>query len=170
MPAPRTRPDHAGDEQTQLLGWLNLQRSVIHWKAEGLSDADAHRPVLPRSPLLTMAGLVSHLRWTEHLWFEVVMENHPSEGNPQFVDEPEDADMIVDGVPLADLLDRYDEQCAVTDAIVRRHAMDDLSRHPAIHPGATLRWILLHMLEETARHAGHADAIRELIDGERGYY
>jgi hypothetical protein len=78
--------------------------------------------------------------------------------------------MLVDGVGLGELLARYDAQCTITDGIVRRHAMDDLSRHPKIHAGATLRWILLHMLEETARHAGHADAIRELIDGERGYY
>ena len=170
MPAPRTRPAHDADEKTQLLGWLDLQRSVIHWKAEGLSDTDAHRAVLPHSPLMTMAGLVSHLRWTEHLWFEVVLEDHPSDANPQFADEPEDADMLVDGVPLAELLARYDEQCAVTDHLVAQHSLDDLSRHPAIHPGTNLRWLLLHMLEETARHAGHADAIRELLDGNRGYY
>ena len=143
---------------------------MIHWKAEGLSDADARRAVLPDSPLMTMAGLVSHLRWTEHLWFEVVLADHPSDVNPQFAPEPEDADLIVDGIPLADLLARYDEQCAITDRLVAAHALDDLSRHPKIHPGTNVRWLLLHMLEETARHAGHADAIRELLDGRRGYY
>lgn len=170
MPPARVRPPYDADERTQLLGWLDLQRAVVHWKCEGLSEADAHRAVLPASPNLSMAGLVSHLRWTEQLWFEVILLGEPADG-PQFLDEPEDADMLVADVPLARLLDDYDRQCARSDEIVAAHSLDDTGKHPDFAASsATLRWILFHLIEETARHAGHADAIRELLDGRTGYY
>lgn len=168
MPPPRVRPARLGDERAQLLGWLDLQRAIVHWKCEGLAPEDAHRAVLPASPDLTMAGLVSHLRWTEHLWFEVVMAGTTSD-NPQF--SGEDADMRVGGIPLATLLTDYDRQCVRSAEIVAAHSLDDLSADRETVPEpVTLRWILFHMVEETARHAGHADAIRELLDGVKGYY
>ncbi|MFE5624804.1 DinB family protein [Streptomyces virginiae] len=170
MPTPRTRPDYTADERTQLLGWLDMQRSIIHWKCEGLSDEDAHRPVLPSSPLMTAAGLVSHMRWVEHCWFEVMLLARPSDVNPQFGDV-EDADMQADGIPLGRLLEEYDRQCAVSNEIVASLSLDDTGRNTEFKAGAaSVRWVLLHMIEETARHAGHLDAIRELVDGEKGYY
>ncbi|UKY48261.1 DinB family protein [Streptomyces inhibens] len=170
MIPPRIRPHYTADERTQLVGWLDMQRAIIHWKCEGLSDADAHRPVLPASPHMTMAGVVSHMRWVEHCWFEVMLMGRPAEG-PMFDDGPEDADMRVDGIPLAQLLDEYDRQCKVSNEIIAAHSLDDVGRHPDFRAAAAnLRWILFHMIEETARHAGHMDAIRELVDGERGYY
>ena len=170
MPPPRERPGFTADERTQLVGWLDLQRAIIHWKCEGLSEADAHRPVLPASPLMTMAGMVAHLRWVERLWFEVIMQGGPAEG-PLLDSEVEDAEMRVEGVPLAQLLADYDRQCQVSNEIVAGHSLDDTGRHPDYRSSAaSLRWILLHMIEETARHCGHADAIRELLDGQRGYY
>jgi hypothetical protein len=171
MPPSRIRPEFTADERTQLIGWLDMQRAIIHWKCEGLSDVDAHRPVLPASPLLTMAGLIAHMRWTEHCWFEVILLNRPAEANPQFVDEPDDADMLVEGAPLARLLAEYDQQCVVSNEIVAAHSLDDIGLNRDFKAGnASVRWMLLHMIEETARHAGHADAIRELLDGQRGYY
>jgi hypothetical protein len=75
------------------------------------------------------------------------------------------------GKPLPQLLDEYGRQCAVSDEIVRPHSLDDVGRHPDFpSASASLRWILFHMIEETARHAGHMDAMRELLDGTRGYY
>lgn len=59
---------------------------------------------------MTVAGVVRHLRWTEHTWFEVFFLGGPAD-NPAFQDEPEDADMLADGVPLAQLLDEYEQQC-----------------------------------------------------------
>ncbi|GDY31340.1 DinB family protein [Gandjariella thermophila] len=168
MPPPRIRPAFDADERAQLLGWLDLQRAVIHFKCEGLSESEAHRAVLPSSPLMTMAGIVSHLRWVEFLWFEALFLGRPAVG-PIFEDG--DADMRVDGVPLARLLDEYDRQCAVSNEIIASHSLDEAGRHPDYQASSgTLRWMLLHMIEETARHAGHADAIRELLDGETGYY
>jgi Protein of unknown function (DUF664) len=169
MTFPRTRPPFVADERTQLGGWLDLQRAVVRFKCEGLSEEDAHRAVLPASPLMTVAGLVSHLRWTEHCWFQVLFLGEGAEENPQFRDEPEDADWRVDGVPLGTLLADYERQCARSDRIVAAHSLDESGAHELCR-GATLRWMLLHMLEETARHVGHADAVRELLDGTRGYY
>jgi uncharacterized damage-inducible protein DinB len=170
MTPPRIRPPYVADERTQLVGWLDIQRAIVHWKCEGLSDADAHRSVLPTSPLMTMAGVVSHLRWTENVWFEVLFLGRPAQG-PQFADEPEDADMMVEGIPLAQLLEEYERQCAVSNEIIAAHSLDDVGQHPDFKSAAaTLRWMLIHMVEETARHVGHMDAIRELLDGEKGYY
>ena len=82
MTPARERPPYLADERTQLVGWLDLQRAIIHWKCEGLSGADAHRSVLPASPHMTMAGVVTHLRWAECRWFEVVFLGRPAEGRP----------------------------------------------------------------------------------------
>ncbi|MFD3551455.1 DinB family protein [Streptomyces goshikiensis] len=170
MPLPRNRPDFTADERTQLIGWLDLQRSIVQWKCEGISEEDAHRAVLPDSPLMTVAGIVSHMRWTEHCWFQVLFLNQGALENPQFGDE-EDGDFKVDGIPLARLLEEYGAQCATSNEISAAHALDRTGLNPDFKSGAaSLRWILLHMLEETARHAGHLDTIRELLDGETGYY
>jgi uncharacterized damage-inducible protein DinB len=162
------RPPIVADEKTQLIGWLDLQRLLVRGKLQGLAETDEHRAVLPKSPLMTPAGLVSHMRWTEHCWFEVFFLGTSPEGNPQFQEEPEDADMMADGVPLAQLLDEFDAQWARSNEIVAAHSLDDVSRHEEFRP--TLRWIVIHMVEETARHVGHLDAMRELLDGETGYY
>jgi hypothetical protein len=170
MTLSRQRPPFVADERTQLVGWLDLQRALVRWKCEGLSDEDAHRAVLP-SPLMTPAGLVSHMRWTEHCWFEVLFLGGPTDGNPQFLAEPEDADMRVAGVPLSRLLDEFEQQCERSNEIVASHSLDDTGKHPDFgSAAASLRWMLLHMLEETARHVGHLDAVRELLDGHVGYY
>ncbi len=109
------------------------------------------------------------MRWVENTWFEILFLGGPAEG-PQFEDEPEDADMMVEDIPLAHLLDEYDRQCAVSNEIVASHSLDDVGQHPDFGAGAAnLRWMLIHMVEETARHVGHIDAIRELLDGEKGY-
>lgn len=171
----RHRPPFVADERTQLVGWLDLQREIVRWKCAGLSDADAHRVIIPTSSLMTVAGIVSHLRWVENTWFEVAFLVRPAEG-PQF-DEGEDPDvdldndMRVEGMPLARLVEDYERQCAISNEIITAHSLDDVGQYAGWPAGrATLRWMLLHMLEETARHAGHLDLIRELLDGETGYY
>ncbi|MBB1256636.1 DinB family protein [Streptomyces alkaliterrae] len=168
----RVRPPFDADERTQLVGWLEMQRSIVRWKCEGLSEEDARRPVLPSSPLMTAAGVVSHLRWVEHAWFEVLFLGGPTTDNPQFDNSVEDADLRVpDDVSLSQLLADYERQCATSNAIVAAHALDEPGRHPDFRSArANLRWMLIHMIEETARHAGHLDAVRELVDGRVGYY
>ncbi|WP_335985571.1 DinB family protein [Glycomyces sp. MUSA5-2] len=154
------------DERTALNERLRWQRQTVRKKAEGLAEAEAHRPYLP-SPLMTVAGLVSHLRWNEHAWFEVCLLGEPDRG-PWSDDDP-DAEMRVDGVPLAQLLDEYDEQCARSVAIADALPLDALERNaPPEGEPCSLRWILLHMIEETARHNGHIDIMREFADGVTG--
>ena len=165
----RERPPAVADERTQLVGWLDLQRALIPWKCDGLSQAAAHRNVVPPSPLMTMAGLVSHLRWNEHCWFEVIFRNRGEAENPQFTGAKYADWQVAPDVPLERLVAEYRAQCAASNEIVAAHSLDDVAVHPE-YGGETLRWILLHTLEETARHAGHADVVRELLDGSRGYY
>ncbi len=166
----RVRPAGDGDERAQLLGWLNLQRAVVHHKCEGLDDAAAHRPLVPTSPLMTIAGLVSHLRWVEHCWLEVLFLGRPAAANPQF-GTTEDADFAVDGIPMARLLEEYAQQCATSNSIVDAASLDDFGRNREYGTDqVTLRWILGHMVEEVARHVGHLDLLRELTDGRKGYY
>lgn len=170
----RRRPAFVADERTQLVGWLDLQREIVRWKCEGLSDEDAHRALIPASPLMTVAGVVSHLRWVEHTWFEVSFLGGPIEG-PQFEEGPDgeelDNDFRVEGVPLAHVLEDYRRQCERSNEIIAAHSLDDVGRGTGWpSAGSTLRWMLHHMLEETARHAGHLDIIRELLDGKKGYY
>jgi uncharacterized damage-inducible protein DinB len=170
MKRSRVRPAFVADERTQLVGWLDMKRALVHWKCEGFSDHDAHRSVLPSSPLMTMAGVVSHLRWLEHCWFEVLFLGRPAE-SPQFREELEDADMIVDGLALEQLLRQFEQQCKVSNEIIAAHALDDIGTHLDFDSSAaTLRWMLIHMVEEVARHVGQMDIIRELLDGSKGYY
>lgn len=170
MDAPRVRPPLVAEERTQLMGWYDLQRSLVGWKCEGVSDADAHRSLLSTSPLMTVAGIVSHLRWAEQTWFEVLFVGGADDG-PQFTEDPEDADMRVAGVPLAELVADYAAQCARSNEIIAAHSLDDVGRHPDYQSAqASLRWMIIHMIEETARHVGHLDILREQLDGTVGYY
>lgn len=170
MPATRERPPHGADERTQLMGWYDLQRGIIRFKCEDLSDSDAHRSVVSTSPLMTVAGIVSHLRWAEELWFREVLLGEAGVGRG-FGDSREDAEFLVDGLPLADLLSDYEATCAASDAVIAARSLDDTGS-TALHSvgTASVRWMVLHMIEETARHAGHLDLIRELLDGRRGYF
>jgi hypothetical protein len=169
-PMDRKRPPIVADERTQLVGWYDLQRAIVVMKCEGVSEADAHRAVLPASPLMTMAGVVSHLRWAEHLWFNVLFLGEPATG-PMFDSDEEDGDMRVAGVPLAQLLADYERQCAASNEIIAAHSLDEPGKNTDYPEGvASLRWMMLHMLEETARHAGHLDTIREILDGTKSYW
>ena len=155
------------DERAALNDRLRFQRQTVRKKAEGLSEADAHRAFLP-SPLMTIAGLVSHLRWNEHSWFEVSLLGLPNRG-PWTANGHPDAEMMVDHVPLTQLLGEYDEQCARSSEIADGLPLDAVEREaPSGGTACSLRWILLHMIEETARHNGHLDIMREFADGLTG--
>jgi len=163
----RVRPDD-GDDRTVLTAHLDWHRSTVRMKCQGLDEVQAHTPRLPSSPLMTVAGVVSHLRWVEHWWFEHRLLGEPDR-RPWTDDDP-DAEMRVDDIPLAQLLDEYAEQCTRSRQIASGLGLDLVEAlPPAGQPGRSLRWILTHMVGETARHNGHLDAIRELTDGVTGY-
>lgn len=145
-----------------LVQWLDWQRSTVRAKCDGLSEADARRALIPSSPDLTVAGIVSHLTAVEHHWMERsflgLTTDTPQSNAWHPVDE------------LATLVERYERQGARSSEIALVHDLDDVEKYaPPDLPLVSLRWILGHLVQETARHAGHLDVLRELLDGQRGY-
>ncbi|MFK4083078.1 DinB family protein [Kribbella sp. NPDC020789] len=165
------RPPLTGDERTQLVGWLDHLRSLVRVKCAGLSEADAHRVVLESSPLTNVAGLVAHLRWVEYSWFQMNLAGVPDTGQtPWTPDGHPDAEMLVDDVPLTQLLDEYDAETARSNAVVAAMELGDVEKGGSGENGrASVRYVLCHLIEETARHLGHLDIVRELLDGRVGY-
>ena len=157
------------DDQA-LLDFLHAQRNVVLSIVAGLDEEAWHRSVVPSG--WTPAGLVEHLGGAEWHWFQgVVAGKHPEpapgdEGLPPY--DPMAA--FVSNEPFAEIIDFYREQCASSDAVL---AVTPLSAQPRGRHGVPgqdeppdVRWVVLHMIEETARHAGHLDIARELIDGQ----
>jgi uncharacterized damage-inducible protein DinB len=157
------------DERTILTTMLDYARDTVQAKCAGIAAPDARRAPLPGSPLMTISGLVSHLRWVEYYWFEVVLlgeeDRHPS------TDEDPDREMrIAIEIPITQLLAEYRASCAQYRELVAGLDLDTRSRGELgwrAEP-VTLRWILFHLIEETARHNGHLDILRELADGVTG--
>jgi uncharacterized damage-inducible protein DinB len=167
----RTDPDIGGDELTQITQYLDYHRDTLVMKVEDLTrDQLAVR--LPPSTL-TLAGLVKHLAHVEDSWFQRTMLGRPKPEPWASAPFDEDADWdlhsAVDDDPR-DLLDLYAAACGRSRAVVAE--VGDLDALSVGRRGGqwrpNLRWILLHMIEETARHNGHADLLRESIDGVTG--
>lgn len=168
--APTLRPD-TGDERSQLLGFLAGQREVLRRKCAGL-DAGALAATHPPSTL-TLGGLLHHAALNEDWWFTVRVgggEVPPDWAGLDF-DADVDAEMTAaSSLTPEQLLERYDAACARSDAVLVGIADLGQRAHSRSGPGepGTVRWVVLHMIEETARHAGHADLIREAVDGSTG--
>jgi hypothetical protein len=170
----RPQPPAAGDEATTLLAFLEVQRATVAWKCGGL-DAAGLRAQLPPSTM-TLGGLLKHLAWVEDHWFSHWL--HGCERQPmwQAIDWAADPDWdwhsAADDTP--EELDRLwrdavDRSRALVAEALADGGLDRLA-HRAGHHGEqpSLRWIVVHMIEEYARHAGHADLIRESVDGLTG--
>ncbi|HET7763260.1 MAG TPA: DinB family protein [Phycicoccus sp.] len=156
------------DERSTLLTMLQYTRDVAAAKCRDLAAEDASAAPVATSPLMSIGGVVNHLRWVEHSWIENRFVGGPDLG--PWTDESPDQEFI-DGAtaPLADTLAAYVEQAARTDRIIESLDLDDRSVTPmnsGEHP--TLRWVVLHLIEENARHNGHLDILRELADGSTG--
>jgi hypothetical protein len=156
------------DERTSLATFLDYTRSTALAKCDNVSPEDARSAPLPGSPLTTMCGLISHLRWVEYYWFDVVFLGGEDEG--PWTDEDPDREMrIAVDIPLAELIADY---TSLTDRYRELVAANDLDAvaKGTIRDGRqiNLRWIILHLIEETARHNGHLDILRELADGTTG--
>jgi hypothetical protein len=143
-----------------LTGWLDFQRATVRLKCDGLPEDRARLAPLPSSPRMTVATLVAHLCWVEQSWLEV------SFLGLRELTAQDPFELSAPGTPLGQLLDDYDAQCARSREIVAAHHLDELEAWaPEGLELVSLRWIIGHLLEETARHLGHLDALRELIDG-----
>lgn len=147
-----------------LEDFLRSYRTVVVRKVEGLPRELAIRPAAPS--IMSALGIVKHLAWVERGWSRraVLGQEYPV---PWTKEDP-DADLrIEDGETVDSLIALYRTECEAADAIWRTHSLDDSFPDP--HQGdLSLRWILIHMIEETARHAGHLDLIVEALDGRTG--
>jgi hypothetical protein len=156
------------DERTTLDAFLDYYREAIKAKVRGVSEEDARRRLVPTQT--TLASLIKHLARVEMSWFQYRLGQIPLEELPylQRVFEVPDSDFRVEPNETVEMLvARYDEQCARSREIAAKKQLDDIVPHPELGE-VTMRWIVVHMIEETARHAGHADILREQIDGSTG--
>ncbi len=150
-----------------LVSWLDYQRSTLLWKCEGLDGADLARRGVPPSAM-SLQGLVRHMAIVEWWWFDHIFRAGSSP-EPISTAEDRDADFndLDPGRAMADI-DLLQRQCDVSRSIVAAaESLDDLSASTE-KPPVSLRWIMVHMIEEYARHNGHADLLREQIDGAVG--
>jgi uncharacterized damage-inducible protein DinB len=151
------------DERSVLLGYLAYHRAVLARKLDGVSDADARRATIPPSGL-TLLGLVRHMTDVERWWFRRVLV--ADDVAPLFDDEQEWA--VPADATVADAMAAYWAEIAEVDVILADSDMDRISTGNAHGGQHTLRRTIVHMIEEYARHCGHADLLREQIDGRTG--
>jgi uncharacterized damage-inducible protein DinB len=154
---------HLGDERTTLRGFLQRQRDLVAWKVREADD-DVLRSVRTASGL-TLHGVVRHLENVERSWFR---EDFAGETGLTYdwTDEDADAEFKAgEEVAMADLLRSYAAETARCDAVIAAAPTLDT---PSADSRFSLRWIICHMIEETGRHLGHIDLLREQADGEVG--
>jgi uncharacterized damage-inducible protein DinB len=167
----RTDPPESGPELDQLTNVLDYQRETIVQKTDGLTREQLAQQ-LPTSSL-TLGGLLNHLALVEDSWFRVRFSGLPDDALWAGIDWDADPDYefrtAADAEPK-ELRRRYEAACASSREVVAgAQSLDQLSvekRLNGMH--FDLRWVLLHLIEETARHAGHADLLREAVDGTTG--
>lgn len=152
------------DEKQTLCAFLDWHRDVVVRKVEDLELDSATRRLVPSYS--TPLGIIKHLAYVERGWFQ-----RRFLGSDAFRMPPDRRDLyeftIEDGESVASVIAFYAQECEVSRRITAEHALDDESVQPDA-PHETLRWILVHMIEETARHAGQLDILREQIDGATG--
>jgi uncharacterized damage-inducible protein DinB len=167
----RTDPEPEGSELTLLREYLDSQRETVLAKTEGL----AQEQMVQRHPpsALTLSGLLYHLALVEESWFEVRFSGLPERepwGGIDWEADPDWEFRTAEGVDPEVLRERYRAACERSrNAVSAASGLDQLSVR-ALRNGHrfSLRWVMLHLIEETARHAGHADTLREAIDGTVG--
>lgn len=155
------------DERSGLLAFLAGQRRALRMAAYGLTDDQAK--VAPSASSLSVGGLIKHATRVETRWIDMVMGRH----HPADMAEHEASFRLDADEALADVLARYDDVAEKTESTIA--GIDDLGQpvpiprdvpwFPKDVEAWSVRWVLLHLIEETARHAGHADIVRESLDG-----
>lgn len=155
-----------GDEGSVLPVWLDRHRATLLMKLDGLTEGQARQPVLPSG--LSLLALVKHLTAVEHGWFVV---DFAQSGEPYLFVDPDGSEtdwVLTPDDTLESVVQGYQRACARSRQVTDQAAsLDQRAPHPRAGE-MDLRFVLLHMLEETARHNGHADAARELLDGVTG--
>lgn len=152
----------AGGEKEVLAGFLDHYRQALLTLCEGLSEEDLRRPMV--SSGTSLLGLVKHLARVERSWFQenIGLETSPF---PFDEDEPDEDFRIEEGETSQQVFEMYREACTKSREVLDAASMNDLIQGPNRSRDYNVRWVVAHMLEETARHVGHADILREQIDG-----
>lgn len=158
------RVPYTGGEKESLHVSLGRHRDAVVWKVDGLDDEQLRRPMTPSGT--SLLGVVKHLASVEYGWF---CETFGRESEAIWFDEADpEADMrAAPHETTADILDYYRRARAAADRVIDELGVDDLGT-AWFGDAVSMRWVLIHMIEETARHAGHMDIVRELIDGMTG--
>ncbi len=156
------RPPKKAPELAMLSAFLDAQRDACLRKVTGASDEDLTKRLV--SSGTTLLGLVKHLAYVERGWFQLDFAGLEGLDFPKADD---DEFRIEAHESASDVVALYEQECAKSRAVVAGASPDDHARHAGSRD-YTLRWIMLHMIEETARHAGHADILREQLDGTVG--
>jgi len=158
------RVPFTGGEKESLHVSLDRHRDVVLWKLDGLDDEQLRRPMTPSGT--SLLGLVKHLAAVEYGWF---CDTFGRETEPlPFDPDDENADLRVEpDETTAGIVEFYGRARAAADQVISEVAVDDVGT-AWFGDTVSMRWVLIHMIEETARHAGHMDIVRELIDGTTG--
>jgi len=153
-----------GDEKATLHANLDRVRDAVLWKLDRLDEEQARRPMTPSGT--SLLGLVKHLASVEYGWF---VESFGRDVEPLWFDPYTDEDMRAGPDETTEqIVAFYGRARAAADRVITELPLDAVGRPPWREHSVSLRWVLVHMLEETARHAGHMDIVRELIDGAAG--
>jgi uncharacterized damage-inducible protein DinB len=163
----RSEPSYVLGERDMLEGWLEFHRVTLVLKCEGLSAAERKaRPVATSQ--LSLHGIVRHMAEVERNWFGRVMRNDPELSPIWYTVGVEDSELVpLDEADWDEDLAAWYAECETSRETAAAHELDDRGLRRG--EPCSLRWIYNHMIEEYARHNGHADLIRELVDGAVGW-
>lgn len=154
------------EERPTLEAFLDFYRDVIVRKIGGMSENDARRRLVGSHT--TLAGLLKHLRLIELNWFQRILAQTPDTDLPAVSWDDPDSTFALESTDTTEgLIAAYRQQCDLSRQIAGRHQLTDTVPHPELGE-VSLRWIYIHMIDETARHVGHADILREQTDGQTG--
>ena len=160
----RTRPAEDAGELEVLTGFLDFLRATVVNKVAGLNDEKAFEPAVPPSDL-SAASVVKHLTGVERFWFSIDFSGADLPW-PWSDEDPHGNFPIAEADTLASIVTDYRHECERSRQAIADSAAGDRARGDGMN--FSLRWALTHMIEETARHCGHLDLLRESIDGQTG--
>lgn len=158
---PRIEPPYAADERTMLLSFLEYFRETMCAFVEGLTPEQLRW--IPCEDANSIAGMLRHLWFVEEWWFQNALTGVDGGLWDESLGDGQDF-LVPDDMDASTLVSEYRRLWGRSNANIDGVSLDTVAIHPDAHE-VTLRWILVHMIEETARHAGHADITRQLIDG-----
>ncbi len=163
----RQEPTFVLDERSMLEAWLEFHRTTLLLKCEGLDDADRKARPVPTSKL-SLHGLVRHMAEVERNWFRRVLLREAAAPPIWYDPAIDDSELVpLDDADWESDLAAWQTECDAARRAAAGHGLDDTGLRRG-RP-CSLRWIYTHMIEEYARHNGHADLIRELVDGRVGW-